>query len=202
MYEYRRLTPQERKKIVALRISRGYPPHAPPHPFRGEGYYFISAANFEHQTIMNSIQRRTEFEIALLEKFRDINASVDGWVILPNHYHLLAQVESLDLVSQQLQKLHGATSHQWNREDGLQNKRKVWYRFSDRMIRNEWHYFATLNYIHHNPVRHKCCRHANEWMWSSIHLYLEDYGKDWLVDKWNRFKPGEKFGRGWDDFDD
>jgi len=200
MYEYRHLSPEEKKEILRIRKERGYPLHAPPHPYRDEGYYLITAANYEHKHIMASPTRRSEFEIALLEKFREINAQTDGWIIVANHYHILTWVESLDLISRQLKLLHGATSREWNLKDDKVGKRKVWYHFEDRKIRNDRHYYAALNYIHHNPVRHGFCEHANDWPWSSIHLYMEDYGKEWLVEKWNKFKPGKDFGKNWDDF--
>ena len=56
----------------------------------------------------------------------------------------------------------------WNREDGIPN-RKVWYRFSDRGMRSEGHFFASINYIHANPVKHGYVEKATEWPWSSLH---------------------------------
>ncbi|MDW7679880.1 MAG: transposase [bacterium] len=199
MYQYSDMSPQEREEIILIRKSRGYPLHAPPHPFRGEGYYFISAANYQHAFILNSNQRRTGFEMDLFNMLKEMNADLFGWVILPNHYHFLAKISDLNLLSQQLKLLHGRNSYIWNKEDGMTNKRKVWYHFSDRMIRNERHYYSTLNYIHHNPVKHHLCERADDWMWSSIHLYLKDFGREWVIKNWYNYKPGEKFGKGWDD---
>ncbi len=199
MYKYSNMTPEQREEVVLIRKSRGYPLHAPPHPFRGEGYYFITAANFKHELIMHSSKRRSEFEIELVKKFKEIKAEVLGWVVLPNHYHLLARVIDLNLVSHQLKLLHGRTSYLWNKEDDMFQKRRVWYHFSDRLIHNECHYYSALNYIHHNPVKHGYCEHADDWMWSSVHLYLQDYGKEWVINNWYKYKPGERFGKGWDD---
>ena len=78
MYEYRKLSPEERKEIINIRRQCGYSLHAPPHPYREAGHYFISAANYKHQPVMAKNQRRTEFEIALLESFHQINAVVYG----------------------------------------------------------------------------------------------------------------------------
>jgi hypothetical protein len=47
-YRYRTLSPEEQRAIVRRRHERGYPLHAPPHPFREAGSYLITAANFEH----------------------------------------------------------------------------------------------------------------------------------------------------------
>ena len=197
-YEYRRMTPQERAETVANRRARGYPLHAPPHPIRHGGWYFITGVNFEHQPIMASPARRDEFEGRLLEAFRSIDATIGGWVILPNHHHSLIEVDSLDSVSEILKQLHGATSREWNTADGMTGKRKVWYKFRDRWIRDERHYYQALNYIHYNPVKHNCVIDPYAWRWSSLYWYLDIYGRDWLRTSWLN-SPVGNFGEGWDD---
>lgn len=200
-YTYRKLTTKEREEIVAQRKAMGYPLHAPPHPFREAGYYLITAANYEHARVMESPERRTEFEKRLLQALREIEAEIAAWVILANHYHFLAGVESLNDVSAALQQLHGSTSFEWNKADGLQGRRRVWYKFADRMIRDDAHYYRALNYIHYNPVKHGYAVNAYDWQWSSLSLYYEDLGRDWLQENWRKYQPGEDFGKGWDDLD-
>lgn len=198
-YEYRTLTPEQREEVLARRKAMGFPLHAPPHPFREAGYYLITAANYEHARVMESPARRSEFEKRLLQALREIEAEIVGWVVLANHYHFLAGVESLDDVSAALKQLHGSTSHEWNKADGLQGRRRVWYKFADRMIRDNAHYFRALNYIHYNPVKHGYVEHAADWSWSSLSLYYEDHGRDWLRGKWKSHLPEKDFGAGWDD---
>lgn len=177
-YKYRKLSPEEREQIVEERKQRGFPLHQPPHPFREAGSYLITAANFEHATIMASPERRASIQEILLNGFREIQAEIIGWVILLNHYHILANVESLDLVSNLLKQIHGSTSHEWNRQDGLTGKRKVWYRFADRMMRNEIYLNQTLNYIHYNPVKHGLVRDVYDWPWSSLFWYASEKGRN------------------------
>ncbi len=198
-YEYRKLTPKEREDVVLYRREHGYPLHAPAHPFREAGYYLITAVNFEHAPVMDSADRRTEFEMLLLGALRGIQAELIAWVILPNHYHMLIDVESLDSVSAALKYLHGKTSRQWNLEDNLTEKRRVWYRFSDRLMRSEKQLHQTFNYIHNNPIKHGYTNDVNEWLWSSFKLYEESNGRDWLQEQWKSNMPPEDFGRGWDD---
>lgn len=150
-YLYRKLTPEERDRVLRERRARGFPLHAPPHPLRDAGRYPITAANFEHKHIMFSPERRTDFEARLLQDLKEIDSTVFAWVVLPNHYHVLLGVDELDDVSSVLQALHGKTAREWNLLDGLVGKRKVWYRFSDRKIRNEVHFYRALNYVHFNP---------------------------------------------------
>jgi putative transposase len=197
-YAYRKMSPEERAVVVEQRRERRYPLHAPPHPYREAGWYLLTAANFEHQPIMRAPERRDEFETRLLEAFRSVDADVGGWVILPNHYHVLAGVPSLDTVSALLKSLHGSTSREWNLADGLTGQRRVWYKFTDRWMRGESHYFQALNYIHYNPVKHNCVRDPYSWVWSSVHLYFDTKGRDWLRATWTSYPIGN-FGSDWDE---
>jgi putative transposase len=197
-YEYRKLNPEEQRAVVEQRRQRGYPFHAPPHPYREAGWYFLTAVNYAHQPIMHTVERRDGFETRLLEALFSIEAQIGGWVILPNHYHILAGVDSLDTVSSLLQHLHGSTAREWNLADALTGKRRVWYRFRDRGIRDERHYYQALNYIHYNPVKHHCVSDPYAWAWSSILFYEDTKGRAWLKEKWTEYPPGS-FGAGWDD---
>jgi putative transposase len=199
-YEYRKLTPEEREFVLNQRRALGYPLHAPPHPFRDAGRYLISAANFEHVPIMASPDRRTEFETRLLAIMEEIHGEVYGWNVLPNHYHILLGVDSLDLVSAALKQLHGATSREWNLADGQTGQRRVWYKFADRTIRNDAHFYCALNYVHYNPVKHGYTSDPYEWPWSSLTNYLAaGRGREWLRETWKTYRPGDDFGKGWDD---
>jgi putative transposase len=197
-YQYRKLTQQERERVLLERKARRFPLHAPPHLMRDDGTYMITAANFNHRPIMFSPERRTEFEALLLEKLQDIQARIYGWAILPNHYHGLLHVNELDSLSHVIKSLHGQTSREWNLLDDLVGERRVWYRFTDRKIRNEDHFYRALNYIHFNPVKHGYVDSVYDWPWSSVHHYLEDNGKEWLREVWKKYKP-ERMGKGWDD---
>jgi putative transposase len=198
-YQYHKLSPKEREEIVQYRKEHGYPLHAPPHPFRDAGAYLISAANFEHRAIMNSSKRRTEFEARLFDAIKTITQELIAWVVLPNHYHVLISVQSLDDVSAALKHLHGTASRQWNIEDNLTGKRRIWYKFADTYIRNDEHLHLAFNYIHYNPVKHGYVSDAHEWPWSSLQVYYEDKGKDWLQEQWETYKPPDDLGKSWDD---
>ena len=196
MYEYRRLTDAERRAVVLDRWLRGVPPHAPPHPPRDAQAYLITAACFEHRHIMNTPERRQKL-LDLLHESAAPDAVTLAWVALPNHYHLLVQTLGLPAFSSVVRRVHGATSRYWKAEDGTPG-RKVWYRFTDRAIRNEAHWFATLNYIHQNPAKHGYVRELAEWPNSSVHELLDQYGESQIND-WYSSYPVLNMGKGWDD---
>ncbi len=196
MYEYRKMSGLDQSKIVQMRIKRGMPLHEPPHFGVEKNVYHLSAACFNHLPIMNTTERRAEWENALLALFEKAEADVHSWVILPNHWHALVTIALPDF-SPLIGRLNNGKATQWNREDGITG-RKVWYRFSDRYIRNERHYFASINYIHANPVKHKYVKNSKDWKWSSLQSYLSEVGYDTLKEWWKDY-PVQDYGKGWDD---
>jgi putative transposase len=195
------MTPEERAAVVEERRKHGHPWHAPPHPFREAGWYFITATNYQHAHNIVPDSRRTAFEGELLSAMQAIQAEIGAWVVLPNHYHILIGVQSLDDISATLKLLHGRTSRAWNLEDGTTGKRRVWYKFWDRGIRNDRHYYQALNYIHYNAVKHGFVNSPYDWLWSSVHAYLDLCGRSWLREHWLAY-PIDDFGKEWGAWDD
>ena len=197
MYEYRKMSPEEREDVVAYRRQIGLPPHEPPHFPDGTRTYLITGATYEHRPILTTEKRREEFLEKFWEKISGLkDTEVFAWVVLPNHYHILLRTD-LKALKVAMKPLHNRTSTAWNREDGTKG-RKVWFRFEDRHIRDEGHFFAAINYIHANPVRHGHAAKADEWKPSSFHIWLEQYGREKLIALWKGY-PVLEMGRRWDD---
>lgn len=196
MYDYRRMSPEERVAVVEQRRSRGFPLHKPPHLDRGEGWYLITAATFEHRRHFSDPRELQALETRLLEAFSGDSFKCAGWVVLPNHYHLLVQTRSLILVGQAIGPVHGRSSRYVNLRDQTPGRR-VWYKFTDRKIRSDGHFWAILHYIVHNPVKHQYVEAAHEWSWSCVHELIAEHGEDWLVDLAAKYPLGE-FGDKWD----
>lgn len=188
-YEYRELTQKEQEEVVRIRKERGYPLHAPPHPIRVNGYYLITAACFEHASVMLTADRRTELEGRLLEGLKSIHAEVVAWVVLINHYHFLACIEDFDSLPTVMKRLHTGTAYEWNRADGCVGQRRVWYHYSDRFMRAENQMIQAFNYLHYNPVKHGIVESPYDWVWSSLRLYEQDQGREWLRERWVKFPP-------------
>ena len=196
MYEYRKLSPEERQALVEARRKRGFPPHSPPHPHQDAEYYLLTATCFEHRERMPDSQRWGQALDLLFMHSMLRGIEIRAWVVLPNHYHLLAYVPDFEDVGDMFRRVHGPTAVEWNRADGTVGE-KVWYRFTDRAIRSKRHYYTTLNYIHYNPVKHHCVTSPYAWEESSVGWYLEHYGRGWLRDLWVMY-PLRAYGEGWD----
>ena len=197
MYEYRRLTAEQRAELVQQRLARGDPPHSPPHLVYDDTYYLLTATCYDHLFHMHDPLRRRQVLDAHFEKFITAGMEIQAWAVLPNHYHLLVHVTSFEALGDIFRLVHGPTARDWNLQDDALG-RKVWYRFADRAIRSERHYYTTLNYIHYNPVKHGWAKSPYDWKESSIHWYLVYKGREWLRDLWVRY-PVRDYGFGWDD---
>jgi putative transposase len=196
MYSYRKLNDAQKRDAIAYRKLLRRPLHAPPHFADGLLTYLLTGAIFEHKPIMQAGTRRSEFERKLIDAASHADdAEVFAWCILPNHWHLLARVD-LETFGKAISRLHNGTSTQWNREDESPG-RKVWHRFTDRRIRSESHFWAAVNYLHANPVRHEYAAQAEEWPTSSIHFYLNELGPSHMQRLASEF-PLLDFGKGWD----
>jgi putative transposase len=196
MYEYSRLTQQERAALVRERLQLGSPSHSPPHRMEEASCYLLTAACYRHQQIVNSDERRGQLLDLLFERFILAGVEIRAWVILPNHYHLIVRLAERVEIGGVLKLVHGPTARRWNQDDGTTG-REVWYRYSDRAMRSERHYLTTLNYIHFNPVKHGWARSVYDWPASSVHWYLEHCGREWLRNTW-RECPLREYGRDWD----
>lgn len=196
MYDYRRMTPDERAAIVEQRRSRGFPLHKPPHFEQGEGWYLITAATYEHRLHFVAPSELHALENRLLTAFAEATLPCAGWVVLPNHYHALLHTTNLAVVGRTIGRVHGRSSRYVNQRDKTPG-RHVWYEYSDRMIRSERHFWASLHYIAYNPVKHGYVSEMGEWPWSCVHEMIADRGREWFHSLVNDYPLGE-YGDKWD----
>jgi putative transposase len=138
-----------------------------------------------------------DFAASLLAVLERAEATVSAWCVLPNHFHVLIEAPMIAKVLFELGRLHGTTSLAWNREEG-QLGRKNFHGAVERTIRSDAHYMATMNYVHHNPVRHGYVEKWTDWPWSSAKAFLQRVGRDTAEVIWKDF-PVLDYGAGWDD---
>ncbi len=200
MYYWRNLTEDEKIRVLEERRKRKLPWHSPPHlAFSGTVTFIITGTCFEHAPVIGKTpSRMAECERELLETCEKLGARIFAWCILPNHYHILVRTDNIKSLRKELGLFHGRTSRRWNLEDG-RTGRKVWFNFFDRDIRSNRHFWASVNYIHHNPVKHGYVKKWHDWEFSSAKSYLDDIGLERAAFIWNEY-PVLDYGKGWDDF--
>jgi putative transposase len=198
MYEWRKMTAEERERVLEMRRVRHSPWHSPPHwDLAGEHQYLITAACYEHALIMGkNPERMADGEAAVLETCQKYASEIYAWCILPNHYHVLLRTERIGELRQALGRFHGRSSFTWNGEDGTRG-RQVWHNCFERPMKSERHFWATLNYVHHNPVHHGYVERWQDWPYSSAAEFLERVGRDKAAEIWKAY-PLKDYGKKWD----
>jgi len=198
MYDYRKMTTEQRREAVEYRRRRERPWHSPPHwEFAGRLQFMISSSCYEHAHIIGvTPQRISECENALLDACQKFATNVYAWCVLPNHYHFLVQTDRLKELRGALGKCHGRMSFQWNGEDDRRG-RQVWHNCVDRGIKSYRHFWASVNYIHHNPVHHGYVDKWQDWPWSSAADFIQRVGHKTASKIWCEY-PILDYGKKWD----
>jgi len=198
MYDWRKMTDEERQEALKFRRARKSPWHSPPHlDFEGDHQYLISSACYEHAPIIGrSPERLTECAEGLLDVCHNFCRSLYAWCILPNHYHAVIETDQIKELRHALGQLHGRCSFIWNSEDHTRG-RKVWHNCFERPIKSKRHFWATLNYVHHNPVHHGYVDRWQDWPWSSASEFIKVVGRPRALELWIQY-PILDYGKKWD----
>jgi putative transposase len=192
------MTSEQRNDVLNLRKVQQLPWHSPPHRDSERKLFHISAACYEHLNYIGfSKTRIISFEKELIERISGSNSLLFSWCVLPNHYHILVRTDNILLLLKELGKLHGLKSYQWNKEENSRG-RQAWHNCMERSIKGDAHKFATINYIHNNPVHHKYVEKWQDWPFSSAIKFIEQIGRTNAEKIWREY-PVKDYGKGWDD---
>lgn len=141
-------------------------------------YYIPGSAVFLTQVIegREPVFRDVVLAALLLETLRNVKQhhpfNMLGYVILPDHFHLLIQVPEGDF-SKIMHSLKPNFTKVYKQRLGLstEDSMKFWQkRFWDHVIRDDRDFENHLHYIHLNPVKHGYVKDPRTWKYSS---YIE-----------------------------
>ncbi|MCU0706018.1 MAG: hypothetical protein MUF18_18800 [Fimbriiglobus sp.] len=136
------------------------------------------------------------FENELLQVCGEYSTELWAWVVLPNHYHILLHTDDVLGLLADIGKLHGRSSHRWNGEDNTRG-RQVWCGATETAMKSDRHFRATLNYVHHNPVKHGYVTRWQDWPFGNAREYLECVGREEAERAWEEYPIGD-YGKSWD----
>jgi putative transposase len=153
-------------------------------------FHYTTSVCHKRVPVFRSDKACELFIEALAETRRRLPLKLIGYVVMPDHTHLIINPLCCD-VSKVMNSLQSASAREiidWLRESDYgeslakltlnpPQKRghthSVWQKdfsaidlWSPRFIRQK------LHYIHMNPVRAGLCKHPAEWKWSSYRAYL------------------------------
>jgi putative transposase len=149
--------------------------------------HFITCSCYRRQPVLGTASRRDLFLTVLERARRRYRLVVIGYVVMPEHFHLLItepQVGDPSVVMQAL-KLGFArrmlaemarTQVSKGARPGAPVPNHVWQaRFYDFNVYRERKRIEKLRYIHRNPVERGLVAQPDQWLWSSFRSYM--YGE-------------------------
>ena len=155
---------------------------------------FITSSVYRRLKLFASHRLRCEFVETLRQLGQEMGFLLIGWVLMPEHFHLLIRPEPAESTSRLMQELKRRTAqqivsvltgnqgHSWCRKMltdlrlpptvHSDSRYRVWQRrFYPYGVYSERKRLEKLNYMHNNPVKRGLVRSREECPWSSFRFY-------------------------------
>jgi putative transposase len=141
------------------------------------GLHFITWSCYQRQPLLSSPTRRDLF-VTVLEVMRErYRFAVIGYVVMPEHVHLLISEPQVGNPSTVVQAVKLGFIH---RPTAAVIPRQFWQRrFYDFNLWSQHKEIEKLKYMHRNPVARSLVDEPEQWQWSSYSSYA--YGEPGVV---------------------
>ncbi len=127
--------------------------------------HFVTFSCYQRLGYLKSPDSRDLFEDALARMSYCYQFEVKGYVVMPEHVHLLLSEPEKSLLSVGVQALKISVSKQ-------AMERPFWQpRYYDFNVFTQEKRLEKLNYMHRNPVKRGLVEKPEDWPWSSVHYY-------------------------------
>src|SRR5579872_5602108 len=158
------------------------------HRYYGAGYlHFITTSCYQRRALLGTPQNRDLFLEVLERVRRRLGFVVVGYVVMPEHVHLLISEPERGDPSVVMKVLKQSFARQLltRRRTGVDPQEcflwkipltegHVWqHRFYDFVVFTEKKRVEKLRYMHRNPVKRGLTRDPQEWAWSSYRHYAD-----------------------------
>jgi putative transposase len=121
--------------------------------------HFLTFSCFQRLPLLAQMRMEDGFLCALEQVRRRFRMCVFGYVVMPEHVHLLVNGPALGTIADVLQLLKTKVSVQARKEQKRQaGDEPFWQaRYFDHNVRNRAGFVTQLRYIHRNPVKRGLC---------------------------------------------
>src|SRR6266536_932660 len=128
-------------------------------------FHFITFGCYHRCEQLGSVASRELFERSLEIMRIRYDFVVSGYVVMPDHVHLLVGEPKKSLLSKAIQALKLSVSVQ-------SRQRRFWQaRYYDFNVHNDEKRVEKLRYMHRNPVKRGLVQRPEDWPWSSFRHY-------------------------------
>jgi REP-associated tyrosine transposase len=137
--------------------------------YGGNDLHFITCSCYRRLPLLRSPKCRDIF-LQILEQTRGLyQFTILGYVVMPEHFHLLVSEPEKGTLSTVMQVLKQRVSRKIETEDGAPFWQARFYDFNVWTAKKER---EKLKYMHRNPVTRELVSSPEEWKWSSFRFYL------------------------------
>ncbi len=151
--------------------------HRPAHLLLDTASYFITGSIYQKRNLIND-QLKEQLIDLLHNIFSDFSWTLEHWVVLPNHYHLIAFSHKGEDLPTIMGRLHYQSGQLIKK--AYPSDLPVWWNYWDYCPRDEQDYLIRLNYLLNNPVKHGYVKNLADYPFSSFHRYMEKIGREKL----------------------
>jgi putative transposase len=129
--------------------------------------HFITFTCYRRQSFLNTTHAKNVFERSLEQTRRSYRFEVIGYVVMPEHVHVLLSEPERATLSRAIQSLKQSASRKLNGHHG-----HFWQaRYYDFNVFTPEKRVEKLKYIHRNPVHRGLVERPEDWPWSSYRHY-------------------------------
>jgi putative transposase len=149
-------------------------------------FHFLTFSCCERLPHLDNAAACDLFERMLEEIRKRYVFRVFGYVIMPEHVHLMVSETQRGSLSRAIQALKTSISKQ-------SDQRPFWLaRYYDFNVHSEEKRVEKLRYMHRNPVTRGLVSRPEDWKWSSYRHYLT--GEDGIVEIESHWTAGRRLG--------
>jgi putative transposase len=128
-------------------------------------FHFLTFSCYRRRPYLSTVAAMELFEDALERVRLRYLFVVGGYVVMPEHVHLLVNEPERGLLSRAIQALKLSVSMR-------SRERPFWQaHYYDFNVSSHQKFVEKLRYIHRNPVRRGLVAKPEEWLWSSYRHY-------------------------------
>jgi putative transposase len=148
-------------------------------------FHFLTFSCYHRLPFLKSVAARDLFESSLERIRRRYNFVVAGYVVMPEHIHLLVSEPRISILSRAVQALKLSVAVQLR-------ERPFWQaRYYDFNVRTTDKRIEKLRYMHRNPVKRGLVAKPEEWKWSSFLHYATGFeGAVEIESEWTAARRG------------
>jgi len=134
--------------------------------------HFLTFSCYRRQPLLKCPVHRDLF-LQALERMRKLyRFYVCGYVVMPEHVHLLLSEPETHTLADAIQFLKLSFSKRIRTCGHVVKVGPFWQkRYYDRNLRDAQEFTEKLRYLHRNPVKRGLVKEPGEWKWSSFRYY-------------------------------